>query len=89
MRIGSEYRRLKEYWMAMEDEKDSRSYEYRTPALAKLEERAVRMLWSLVEGDASGWWFWIRVAVAMLVITGGPAILIHLFLLGSDGGLAD
>lgn len=70
--------------MTMEDEKD-----HEKSTLAKLEEHAIRMLWSFVERDAGSWRFWIKVATVMFLVTGGPAIMIHLFFLGPEYGYAD
>ena len=70
--------------MTVEDERDSGK-----SALARLEQRAVRMLWSFIERDASTPWFWIKVATVMFLVTGGPAIVIHLFFLGPEYGYPD
>ena len=67
--------------MAPEDGKD-----HRKPALAKLEEYAVGMLYSLVERDASDWRFWVKITVVMFLVTAGPAIAIFLFFLVRDLG---
>ncbi len=53
------------------DEKDDRK-----PTLAKLEEYALRMLYSLIERDASNWRFWLKITVVMFLVTAGPAIVI-------------
>lgn len=63
--------------------KESRS---REPLLSRLEARATRFLWSLLERDASTPGFWIKTTLGMLLVTAGPAILIGLFFLGRDLG---
>ena len=67
--------------MAMKDQEDDRK-----PTLAKLEERALRVLYSLIERDAQSWGFWIKITAVMFVVTAGPAIAISLFFLGRDLG---
>ncbi len=67
--------------MAMENDKDQRK-----SILARLEEYAIGVLYSFVERDASSWGFWIKITVAMVLVTAGPAIAIGLFFLGRHYG---
>lgn len=67
--------------MAMRDEEEApRS------RLLRLEDRAMRVLWSFVERDASTPWFWIKVTVVMFLVTAGPMVAIWLFFLGRELG---
>lgn len=66
---------------ATEEEKTPRK-----PALARLEEYAIGVLWSFVERDASTWRFWVKVSTVMFLVTAGPAIAIAFFFLGRDLG---
>ncbi len=70
--------------MAVEDEEDTRK-----PALARLEEYAIGVLYSFIERPADNWRFWVKTTVAMFIVTAGPAILIYLFFLGRDLGFFD
>ena len=47
--------------------------------LARLEQWGIGFLYSFLERDASNRWFWIRVTLAMLIVTGGPAVAIALY----------
>ncbi len=58
----------------------------RKSALGRLEDRAIKMLWSFVERDASTPGFWIKITVVMFLTTAGPMIAIWLFFLGRDLG---
>ena len=64
-----------------EEEKDQRK-----PFLSRLEERAIKMLWSFVERDASTWRFWVKVTVVMLIVNTALPVAGYLFLLGRDHG---
>ena len=82
--------------MTAEDEKDSPKPtlaklekdegDSRKSALGRLEDYAIGVLYSFIERDASNWRFWIKVTVAMFLVTAGPAILIGLYFLGHDLG---
>ena len=83
--------------MAMEYEQDHQKptlvkleeYEkaHAKPPLVKLEEYVVGMLYSFLERDASNWRFWIKITVAMFLVTAGPAIVLALLSLRRDFGL--
>ncbi|MBW2270505.1 MAG: hypothetical protein JRH16_18220 [Deltaproteobacteria bacterium] len=64
-----------------EEEKDERK-----SMLARLEEYAVEVLWSFIERDASDWKFWVKITVAMFLVTTGPAVAIFLFFFGREHG---
>ena len=61
--------------MATEGEGD-----HRKSTLAKLEQYAIGVLYSLVERPADNWRFWVKITVVMFLVTAGPAILIALYL---------
>ena len=61
--------------------------EHRKPALARLEEYAIGVLYSFIERPADNWRFWVKITVAMFLVTAGPAIAIFLFFLGRDLGV--
>lgn len=67
--------------MATEDD-----HAYRNATLAKLEERAIKGLFALIERDGGDRKFWVRTAVGMFLVTAGPMILISLFFLGRELG---
>ena len=58
----------------------------RKSALARLEDRAIDFLYSLIERPADNPRFWIVTAVGMLLVLAGPMIAISLFFLGRDYG---
>jgi|ETNmetMinimDraft_26_1059896.scaffolds.fasta_scaffold63768_1 hypothetical protein len=70
--------------MATKDQEDQA--EGQEPSRTRLEERAIRMLYSFVERDASSWRFWAKVIAVMFLTTAGPAIAIALYFLGRDLG---
>ncbi len=61
--------------------------ERRKPALARLEEFGIRVLYSFIERPADDWRFWVKITVVMFLVTAGPAIAIFLFFLGRDLGI--
>ncbi len=52
----------------------------------RLEDRAIKMLWSFVERDASSWRFWVKIIVVMLLVNTALPIAGYLFFLGRDLG---
>lgn len=68
----------------MEDEKDQRR-----PALERLEEYAIGVLYSFIERPAGDWRFWVKITLVMFLVTAGPAIAIFLFFLGRDLGFLE
>lgn len=85
--------------MAMQDEKEHLKPTLAKPeedekdppksTLARLEQYLIGVLYSFVERDASTKGFWIKVTVAMFLVTAGPAIAIYLFFLGREHGFFD